>query len=405
MKTKSKIATKPGSFPQQITPERWLEMAVPNHKTLPVVSKKILVGIPPINHIVLAFDEINGVTELGYTCQTIVYGTNSQNLNKIKRFQKVVTNAFKIVKKLYQFKPHFLYLNSRFEPLATSRDFVTMVIVRLLYFRPVKVVIKSHGSDLSILTKEAFLYKKIIVPFMLKQVNAWFFLSNEEKETILVRNKEMWKRSYVTTNIIDPARSVPSEAFRKKYGLDTGKFRLLYVGRMVKEKGIFDIIRTIPLLSFKDDCVFVFVGDGTDFKELKSFTEEQGLSAYVQFTGFVKDEQCDHFYANTDLLVYPTYDTEGFPMALFKSVAAGLPVVTTQIRAAKDHLTGGKHVLWVEAKSSPSIAAAITELYHNRALISTMSENNKMLGKKFSRKNVCVEMDQNYFGKSFTPGV
>jgi glycosyltransferase involved in cell wall biosynthesis len=363
------------------------------------VNKKILVGIPPKNHIVLAFDEIKGFTELGYTCDTIVYGNNSGSLSGLKRLQKVVINAFKIVSKLYRFSPDFLYLNSRFEPVATSRDFVTLLIVRLCYLKRVRVVIKSHGSDLSILTNEAFLYKRIIMPFMEKVVDAWFFLSNEEKEVIRRENTALSEKCYVTTNIIDPERSISSEQFRAKYKLDEEKFKILYVGRMVREKGIFDILKSIPLLRFKENCLFVFVGDGPNFEELKSFAEAQGLGAFVHFTGFIADEECDHFYANTDLLVYPTFDTEGFPMALFKSVAAGLPVITTQIRAAKDHLTSGQNVLWVEANSPSAIAAAVSRIYNNKSAVSEMSANNKILGKKFSRSNVCLAMNEDYFAR------
>jgi glycosyltransferase involved in cell wall biosynthesis len=361
------------------------------------LNKKILVGVPPKNHIVLAYDEVQGLTDLGYQCSTIVYGSNNQSISKLKRLYKVVVNAVKLVRALYSFSPSFLYINSRFEPLATSRDFISVLIIRLLYYKRLKISIKSHGSDLSILLNDSFLYKKVIMPFMLRQVDAWFFLSNEEKEIIGSRSRKLLQKVYVTSNIIDPARSVSSAAFREKYSFNNSKFKVLYVGRMVREKGIFDIIKSITLIGFKEQCVFIFVGDGPDFKELQSYTEELELSSCVRFLGFIPDAECDHFYANTDLLVYPTFDTEGFPMALFKSVAAGLPIVTTRIRAAKDHLTAPENVLWVEAKSAQSIAAAFSTLYHNKDLRSSMSQNNKLVGKKFSRSNVCAEMNNDYF--------
>ncbi len=361
------------------------------------MNKKILIGVPPTNHILLAHDEVQGLTEIGYTCNTITYGSNNQSISNIKKLQKVMVNAFKIVFALYKFSPGYLYLNSRFEPIATSRDFISLLIIKLFYFKRLKVIIKTHGSDLSLLCNKSFFLKRLLLPFMISQVDAWFFLSNEEKEIIAKGNSRLSNKVYVTSNIIDPTRSVSSSAFKQKYALNTDKFKILYVGRMVREKGIFDILKSIPLISFKEDCVFIFVGNGPHLKELKSLATELNLLSYVRFLGFVPDEECDHFYANTDLLVFPTFYTEGFPMALFKSVAAGLPIITTRIRAAKDHLKSPDNVLWVEAESVKSIADAVSTLYKNDTLISSMSENNKAVGRKFSRSNVCAEMNENYF--------
>lgn len=361
------------------------------------MNKKILVGVPPKNHILLAYDEIHGLNDLGYSCNTIIYGSNNESISKIRRLYKVIKNAFKIVIALYKYSPSFLYLNSRFEPLATSRDFISLLIIKLLYYKKVRIIIKSHGSNLSILLNNSFFYKRLVMPFMTRSVDAWFFLSNEEKETIKSHNNELFKRVYVTSNIIDPSRSVSSSVFKEKYSLNTDRFKVLYVGRMVRVKGIFDILKSIPLIDFKDDCIFIFVGSGPDLKELETLAKELNLLQYVRFLGFIPDAECDHFYANTDMLVYPTFDTEGFPMALFKSVAAGLPIVTTKIRAAKDHLTAPDNVLWVEAESAQSIADAFSVLYQKKMLRNSMSENNKAVGKKFSRSSVCAEMNEDYF--------
>ncbi len=79
-------------------------------------------------------------------------------------------------------------------------------------------------------------------------------------------------------------------------------------------------------------------------------------------------------------------------MALFKSVAGGLPVITTRIRAAKDHLTAPDNVLWVDKESPESIAKAIDTLYNDHALRHAMAENNRQVAKKFTRTQVCAGM-------------
>ena len=142
----------------------------------------------------------------------------------------------------------------------------------------------------------------------------------------------------------------------------------------------------------RESCFFTFVGSGDDFDEAEKIARETGIMNSVQFTGYIQDEECDHFYANTDALVFPTYDTEGFPMALFKSVALGMPVITTKIRAAKDYLTEPDNVIWVKEQSAQAIAAAVDRLITDTELRKNMSKNNCELGKEFTAENVCKQM-------------
>jgi len=358
------------------------------------MALRILVGVPPKNHVLLSHDEIDGFTDLGYTCKPVPYGRNDSTAPKVLKLWGVIVKALNIVKELYAFSPEFLYLNSRFEPVATTRDFITVLLIKLLYVRKVKIVIKTHGSDVSILQQNSLFYRRLVIPFVRKHVDAWFFLSSEEKELVRQYDAALARKIFITANIVDPARSVASLEFRKKYALDETKFKVLFVGRIVREKGVFSLLESIPMLSIREDCLFVFVGDGPDLKALQQLAETLQVEQYTRFTGFIPDQECDHFYANADMLAFPTFFNEGFPMALFKSIAAGLPVITTRIRAAKDYLTAPDNVLWVDGESPDSVAKAINTLYADHALRKAMSENNRQIAKKFSRAQVCTGMHE-----------
>lgn len=358
------------------------------------MAHRILVGVPPKHHVLLSRDEIDGFTDLGYTCKPVPYGRNDQSAGKVNKLWGVVVKAFNIVKELYAFKPDYLYLNSRFEPVGTTRDFITVLIIKLFYLQKVKIVIKTHGSDISVLQQQSFFYRRVMIPYLRHQVDAWFFLSSEEKELVRQYDAGLARKIFITANIVDPGRSVASLAFREKYALDESKFKILFVGRIVKEKGVFSLLQSIPLLSCKDDCQVIFVGDGPDMEKLKKQAEALKIMKYVRFPGFIPDHECDHFYANADILAFPTFFNEGFPMALFKSIAAGLPVITTRIRAAKDHLTSPDNVLWVDGESAESVAAAINTLYHDHALRKAMSDNNRQIAMKFTRRQVCAGMHE-----------
>lgn len=355
------------------------------------MDKKILIGVPPKNHINLALDEVDGFRKLGYDCDTIIYTRNNSNLSVFNKLIGVLTNAYELVKYLREFKPDILYLNSRFEPVGSTRDYITLILIKFFYKRKLTIAIKSHGSNFDLFKKRSFFYKKMVLPFVIKHVDIWWFLSQDEKTTIQEFSLEMFGKTFITPNIIDSKRSVQSSTFLENYGIPKDKFTFLFVGRMVKEKGVFSIIKSIPLFEHREKCIFIFLGNGNDFEEIKLLSKEFNIDKYIYYLGFIPEEECDHFFANTDALVFPSHD-EGFAMALFKAVASGMPIMTTQIRAAKDYLKEPDNCLWVDGESEESVAKALNRLYEDKDLRNKMKENNVLLGREFSQRKVAEQM-------------
>src|ERR1700712_536196 len=112
---------------------------------------RVLFGIPTRHHIEIALDELVGLEELGYTCDQFPYAAKEGDTSKLGRLFRVVENAFKLIAKARQFKPDVVYINSRFEVLGSTRDFITILLFRAFYLKKVFFIIKSHGSDVEIL--------------------------------------------------------------------------------------------------------------------------------------------------------------------------------------------------------------------------------------------------------------
>lgn len=356
---------------------------------------KVLIGINPKGHSHLAMDELDGLNKAGLQCESVRYGRKDFSVNgPLGRVMDAVVNSFRIISKLYRSSPDILYLNSRLEPVASVRDFITVFLIRSFYYGKLKVVIKSHGSDLAVLTTRSFIYKRIIVPFLAKQIDLWLFLSKEEKRLVWKINPRMAKRIFVTTNIIEPSRLSSSLDFRNKYQLNNGKLKIAFIGRVINEKGVFEFLKAIPLIERKDLCDFIFVGDGDALVRIKGLARELNVSQHIRFLGWVDQDEAEGFYDSVDILVFPTFFGEGFPMALFKSVVSGLPVVTTRTRAAIDHLTMPENVIWVEPRSEVQVAEAINQLVCNEELRRFMSDNNKRMADRFSQAKVCDQMSE-----------
>jgi glycosyltransferase involved in cell wall biosynthesis len=368
------------------------------------ISMKVLIGMNPKGHANLAMDELTGLNKIGLECRPVSYGRRDFSVNgTLGRLLETISNSFKIISTLYKFSPDILYLNSRLEPVASVRDFITIFLIKCFYYKKLKIVIKSHGSDLSVFTKRSILYRRIIVPYLTRQVDLWLFLSREEKRLVRSSNPRMAKKILVTCNIIEPSRLISSNDFRKKFELNNDKLKIAFIGRVINEKGVFEFLKAIPLIKRKELCDFILVGDGDALAQAKGLAGELNVSQYIRFLGWVDQDEAESFYDSVDILVFPTFFGEGFPMALFKSVVSGLPVITTRIRAATDHLTMPENVIWVAPRSEEQVADAINQLISNEELRRFMSDNNKKLAARFSQTTVCDEMGEAFMSLYASP--
>ncbi|TDD70948.1 glycosyltransferase family 1 protein [Jiangella aurantiaca] len=105
----------------------------------------------------------------------------------------------------------------------------------------------------------------------------------------------------------------------------TGPVRLLHVGRIVRTKGLRDVIRAMAALRDLNLMLDV-LGDGSDRAACEELVQELGLTDRVTFHGAVPRVQVDAFYERADIFVFPSYREPGGNVSL-EAMGYGLPVV------------------------------------------------------------------------------
>ncbi|WP_316790909.1 WecB/TagA/CpsF family glycosyltransferase [Pedobacter frigoris] len=353
---------------------------------------RILMSIPSRSHVEIALDELTGLQDLGYECEGFSYAAKEGTNSKLGRLFTILYNAVHLVLKSYRFKPDIIYFNSRLELIACTRDWITVVLFRMLYFKKVRLMIKSHGSDLEVLEATGFFMKNVVLSYLRKQISAWLFLSSEEKTAIIKNGFLPSERIFVTKNIVRGLQFRKDENFRTKLGIPADCTILLFAGRFIREKGVYEIIDAFAELVKKYEVALILVGDGPEMQGLQQQAVLKEIGHKITFTGIIPEKDVATFYANSDILVFPTYCQEGFPMALFNSVAAGLSIVTTPIRAATDYLTAPENCLWVEPKNKGSVEVALSTLLDSPELRQQMHLENLQKGKAFNKEKVCAEI-------------
>jgi glycosyltransferase involved in cell wall biosynthesis len=104
--------------------------------------------------------------------------------------------------------------------------------------------------------------------------------------------------------------------------------RLLYVGRIVRTKGLRDAIRALARLSTRHAVVLDVVGDGFDREACATLVDELGLREQVRFHGYLPRTEIDDYYRAADVFVFPSYREAGGNVA-FEAMTFGLPLVVS----------------------------------------------------------------------------
>ncbi len=149
--------------------------------------------------------------------------------------------------------------------------------------------------------------------------------------------------------------------------------RLLYIGRIAREKGLYEILQSMRLADeLGVDARLIVAGMGVEQARLRRYAHALGLGERVCFTGPVFGADKLKLLGGCDLFMLPSY-AEGLPYALLESMAAGVPVIATPVGAIPDVVADGTHGLLVPPRDVKAIANALAALCADRERLSWMS--------------------------------
>src|SRR5579872_624059 len=163
---------------------------------------------------------------------------------------------------------------------------------------------------------------------------------------------------------------------RNELGLPDRYF--LFAGRLVREKGVFELLSAYAKLdkALRQEIGLVFVGDGAarHALEAESSRVEPGT---VKFAGFAQREQLASYYALADMLILPTY-TDTWGLVVNEAMACGLPVILSEAAGCgADLVTDNWNGRIVPPKDVKALAFAMGALASQTDRLARMSVNSK----------------------------
>jgi len=144
---------------------------------------------------------------------------------------------------------------------------------------------------------------------------------------------------------------------------EDGPLRVLFVGRLVYEKGVQYLLRAIQKVADSGvPIICTIVGEGWYKDQLEALSTELGLSSRVQFIGRIAGHTVTDYYAQADVVVVPSIWPDPAPLVVPEARSKGKPVIVTDVGGIAEWADGMDHVLVAQAADAESLAQRIQEV-------------------------------------------
>lgn len=210
-------------------------------------------------------------------------------------------------------------------------------------------------------------------------IDGWEWWSTYEANKIIVTTYSMrhevcghfhvnWEKVWIIPNAVDASKfqvNVDRGAARARYGVGWNEKLILYVGRLVPQKGVEFLIQAVPKIAGRyPGAKFVIVGEGWLRGHLEYLANMTGQRWRVNFTGFIPESELIALMRSADVLVVPSI-YEPFGIVALEGMAADVPVVASQVGGLAEVVEHDRTGVYVYMRNPDSIAWGVDRVLSN----------------------------------------
>ena len=211
-----------------------------------------------------------------------------------------------------------------------------------------------------------------------------FFQSDEDRgeaTRLGITSEEcaIWVGNGVDPQQFDPhSDQIAGLKIRSDFGIPSEAIVFLYVGRMVREKGILDLLSAFADLKGSEHLMIVGETLPNDYdgisEELEAFIQRRGLQERVHRVGY--QPKIVPFLSASDVMVLPSY-REGMPRSIIEAMMMGKAVIATNIRGCREEVVDGESGLLFSPGDILGLSAHLERLSKDRSLAKKMGEKGR----------------------------
>jgi glycosyltransferase involved in cell wall biosynthesis len=292
-------------------------------------------------------------------------GSEGRSEGALAKLWRLLASPFMLAGEIARRAPAIVHLNTSLDRRAYWRDLAYLAVARLCGAR---VVYQVHGGELP----HEFFRSRLLTR-VLRTALGW-----PDAVVVLARCElESYQAFVPAQNVVLLPNGIdcaPYLAFPRPPAEPRSPLRLIFMGRLVATKGIYESLEGLRLARERGIAArLVVAGSGPEEERLRERVRELGLARDVSFAGAAYGERKLQLLAHADAMLLPTYHAEGLPYALLEAMAAGAVPVVTQVAALPDVVAEGVHGLFVPPHDPSAVAAAIARLDADRLALARMA--------------------------------
>lgn len=171
---------------------------------------------------------------------------------------------------------------------------------------------------------------------------------------------------------------------------------LLFLGTLVKEKGIFDLLEVISEnCDLFLDKIKLVIGGNKNEALIQEFIHERNLEHFVTFEGWISGENKIKEYQKADIFILPSY-FEALPMVLLEAMSYRCAIISTKVGGIPDLIHNNVNGVLIEAGNHVELKEALLYLLNNKTIIEDYKNMGVDLVKPYYADSVFKELKQVY---------
>ena len=171
---------------------------------------------------------------------------------------------------------------------------------------------------------------------------------------------------------------------------------IMFLGRFESRKGLMYLLRAYYQLRLEGlACRLLLVGGGPQAAEARRYVASRQLGG-VEMLGRVSDRDKVRAFATADIFASPATGQESFGIVLLEAMAAGVPIVCSDIHGYKGVVRRNEQALLVPPRDSEALAAALAHLLRDPVLRERMGRSGRERAAQFGWENITAKVEDYY---------
>jgi phosphatidyl-myo-inositol alpha-mannosyltransferase len=175
-----------------------------------------------------------------------------------------------------------------------------------------------------------------------------------------------------------------------------GTLNIFFVGRFESRKGLLYLLKAYRVLRKRGyNCRLLVAGSGPQEREVRRYIATRRLQG-VELLGRVSDDDKARYFATADVYVSPATGQESFGIVLLEAMAAGAPIVCSDIHGYKGVVRRGEQALLVPPRDVKALTEALAKILDDAELRRRMSGSGRQRAVQFSWENITAKVEEYY---------